>query len=108
MGETYTCGPIAVPPAHLRGADKVFRRGVVARALDEVCAAVGLAGPSATGELTRETAGAVARAARRQTGAPHALAGLIALDHSPNQVDPGGTICPATADERQVAGPRSR
>src|SRR5213595_3752931 len=78
--ETFTSGAIAARLAHLPGADKVFRRGVVARALGEVYAAVGLDGASATGELTRETAEAVARAARRQTHATHALAVLIDLD----------------------------
>src|SRR2546428_10466403 len=108
MGETYTCGPIAVPPAHLRGADKVFRRGVVARALDEVCAAVGLAGASATGELPRETAEAVARAVRRQPGATHARAVLIDLDEGADRIDLGGTICLAIATEHEVASRRSR
>jgi len=106
--ETFTSGQIAARLAHLPGADKVFRRGVVARALDEVCAAVGLAGASATGELTRETAEAVARAARRQTGATHALAVLIDLDDGADRIDLGGTICLAIATEQEVASRRSR
>ena len=38
-------GQIAARIAHLPGAEKVFRRGIVARDLAEVCAAVGLDGP---------------------------------------------------------------
>ena len=106
--ETFTGGAIAARLAHLPGADKVFRRGVVARALGEVCAAVGLEGASATGELTRETAEAVARAARRQTGATHALAVLIDLDEGADRIDLGGTICLAIATEHEVASRRSR
>ena len=106
--ETFTSGQIAARLAHLPGADKVFRRGVVARALGEVCAAVGLEGASAAGELTRETAEAVARAARRQTGATHALAVLIDLDDGADRIDLGGTICLAIATEHEVASRRSR
>src|SRR5437016_10606758 len=72
--ETFTSGQIAARFAHLPGAEKVFRRGILARQLGEVCAAVGVDAP--VGDTTRETAEAVARAARQQTGANHALAGL--------------------------------
>src|SRR5438132_1118933 len=82
--------------------------GGVERALGEVCAAVGLEGASATGELTRETAEAVARAARRQTHATHALAVLIDLDDGADRIDLGGTICLAIATEHEVASRRSR
>src|SRR6266536_3133613 len=54
--EMFTGGQISARIAHLPGAEKVFRRGIVARALTEVCAAVGLDVASFTGELTRETA----------------------------------------------------
>jgi nicotinamide-nucleotide amidase len=105
--ETFTSGAIAARIAHLPGAEKVFRRGLVARALGEVCAAVGLeAAP--TGELTRETAETVARAARRQTGSTHALAVLIDLDEGADRIDLGGTICLAIATEQDVASRRSR
>ena len=40
--ETFTSGQIAARLAHLPGAETVFRRGVVARDLRELCAAVGL------------------------------------------------------------------
>ena len=106
--ETFTSGQIAARIAHLPGAETVFRRGVVARELDEVCAAVGLERASSAGELTRETAEAVAGAARRQTGVTHALAVLIDLDEGADRIDLGGTICLAIATEREVASRRSR
>jgi len=106
--ETFTSGQIAARLAHLPGAEKVFRRGAVARDLTEVCAAVGLEGAPSAGELTRETAEAVARAARRQTGSTHALAVLIDLDDGADRIDLGGTICLAIATEREAASRRSR
>ncbi len=105
--ETFTGGQIAARLAPLPGAEAVFRRGVVGRALSEVFAAVGLeAAPP--GELTRETAEAVATAARRQTGATHALAVLIDLDEGADRIDLGGTICLAIAAAQEVASRRSR
>jgi nicotinamide-nucleotide amidase len=80
----------------------------VARELAEVCAAVGLDAAWAASELSRETAEAVAHAARRQTGATHALAVLIDLDDGPDRIDFGGTICLAIATEEDVASRRSR
>src|SRR2546422_4027446 len=79
--ETFTSGQIAARFAHLPGAEKVFRRGILARQLGEVCAAVGVDAPA--GDTTRETAEAVARAARQQTRATHAPALLIDLDQGP-------------------------
>jgi nicotinamide-nucleotide amidase len=106
--ETFTSGQIAARIAHLPGAERAFRRGVVARDLGEVRAAVGLEEASSTDELTRETAEAVARAARRHTGATHALAVLIDLDEGADRIDLGGTICLAIATEQDVASRRSR
>src|SRR5437667_3705892 len=106
--ETFTGGAIAARVAHLPGAEKVFRRGLVARDLGEVCAAVGLDGAGGAGELTRETAEAVARAARRQTGATHALAVLIDLDAGADRIDLGGTICLAIATSLEAASRPSR
>src|SRR5256884_1248642 len=105
--ETFTSGAIAARVAHLPGAEGVFRRGLVARDLGEVCAAVGLDGAGAAGELTRETAEAVARAARRQTGATHALAVLIDLDDGADRIDLGGTLCLAIPASLE-APPRAR
>jgi nicotinamide-nucleotide amidase len=106
--ETFTGGQIAARIAHLAGAEKIFRRGTVARDLGEVCAAVGLETMPAAGELTRETAEAVAAAARRQAGATHALAVLIDLDDGPDRIEFGGTVCLAIATEVEVASRRSR
>ena len=104
--ETFTSGQIAARFAHLPGAEKVFRRGILARQLGEVCAAVGVDAP--VGDTTRETAEAVARAARQQTGATHALAVLIDLDEGADRIEFGGTICLAIATEDDAASRRSR
>jgi nicotinamide-nucleotide amidase len=106
--ETFTGGQIAARIAHLPGAEQVFRRGIVARELAEVCAAAGVEGASPAGGLTLETAEAVARAARRQAGATHTLAVLIDLDEGADRVDLGGTICLAIATGQEVASRRSR
>lgn len=106
--ETFTSGQIAARFAHLPGAEKVFRRGIVARDLGEVCAAVGIDSAPPTGEITRDTAEAVAQAARRQTRSTHALAVLIDLDEGTDRIEFGGTICLAIATERDVASRRSR
>jgi nicotinamide-nucleotide amidase len=106
--ETFTSGQIAARFAHLPGAEKVFRRGVVSRALPEIFAGVGLDGDPPAGELTHETAEAVAQAARRRTGASHALAVLIDLDDGPDRIDFGGTICLAIATADGAESRRSR
>ena len=69
---------------------------------------VGLDGGPPAGELTRETAEAVAHAARRRTGASHALAVLIDLDDGPDKIDFGGTICLAIATADGAESRRSR
>jgi nicotinamide-nucleotide amidase len=106
--ETFTGGQIAARLAHLPGAEAVFRRGTVARNLAEVYAAVGLESALPAGELSRDTAEAVARAARSQTGSTHALAVLIDLDQGADRIDFGGTICLAIATEQDTASRRSR
>jgi nicotinamide-nucleotide amidase len=106
--ETFTGGQIAARLAHLPGAETIFRRGVVARDLAEVWRAVGLAGTPPTGELTREAAEVIARAARAQTGATHALAVLVDLDQGPDRIEFGGAICLAIATQGDVASRRSR
>src|SRR5882672_937271 len=103
--EMFTSGQVAARFAHLPGAEKVFRRGVLSRDLGEICAAVGLA---PAGEITRETAEAVARAARQHTGATHALAVLIDLDDGADRIEFGGTICLAIATVDDTASRRSR
>jgi nicotinamide-nucleotide amidase len=106
--EMFTSGQVAARVGHLPGAEKVVRRGVVSRDLAEVFKAVGLDEAPPAGELTRETAEAVASAARRETGATHALAVLIDLDDGPDRIEFGGTICLAIATEDGVASRRSR
>lgn len=105
--ETFTGGQIAARVAHLPGAEKVFKRGIVARDLGEIAAAVGLASVP-TGPLTPEVAQEVARAARRQTGATHALAVLIDLDEGPDRIEFGGTVCLAIATADDTASRKSR
>jgi nicotinamide-nucleotide amidase len=106
--ETFTSGQMAARLAHLPGADPVFRRGVIARALPEVWAAVGLPGAPPDGPLTPQVAETVARAVLRQTGATHALAVLIDLDDGPDRIEFGGTICLAIATEQDVASRKAR
>jgi nicotinamide-nucleotide amidase len=106
--ETFTGGQIAARLAHLPGAEGVFRRGLIARDLAELGAALGLPRASLEGEITKETAEEVARAARRQSGATHALAVLIDLDEGPDRIEFGGTICLAIATEAEAASRRSR
>ena len=106
--ETFTGGQMAARLAHLPGADAVFRRGVIARALSDVWAGVGLAGAPPDGPLTPRTAETVARAARAHTGATHALAVLIDLDDGPDRIEFGGTICLAIATEADTASRKAR
>jgi nicotinamide-nucleotide amidase len=106
--ETFTAGQIAARIAHLPGAENVFRRGLVARDPAEIAAALGLDGGLIAGELSREAAEAVAQAARRETGATHALAVLIEVDDGPDRIDFGGSIHLAIAAEDGVESRRSR
>ncbi len=106
--ETFTGGQIAARMAHLPGAEKVFRRGLVARDPAEIANALGLDGALISGEMSRETAEAVARAAREETGASHALAVLIEVDDGPDRIDFGGSIYLAIAAEDSLESRRSR
>jgi nicotinamide-nucleotide amidase len=106
--ETFTGGAIAARISPLAGAEKIFRRGLVARDLTELCLGVGLERPPATGALGVEAAEAVAHAARHQAGATHALAVLIELDEGADRIDFGGTVCLAIATGHEVASRRSR
>ncbi len=106
--ETYTGGQIAARLAPLPGAENVFRRGIVARDPAEIAAAFGLDGALIAGELTRESAEAVARAARAETSASHALAVLIEVDDGPDRIDFGGSIHLAISDGERIESRRSR
>jgi len=103
--ETFTGGQIAARIAPLPGAEDVFRRGLVARDIGELWDALAL---TVSTEITREAAEAAASAARRQSGASHALAVMIDLDDGPDRIDFGGSICIAIATENDVASRRSR
>ena len=100
--ETFTAGQIAARIAHLPGAEAIFRHGTVARHLDRL---FDVALPPA---LDQDTTEAVAKAAREQTGATHALAVLIDLDEGADRIDLGGTIWIGIATADQVAFRRSR
>jgi nicotinamide-nucleotide amidase len=104
--EMFTGGQMAARIAPFPGAEKVFRRGIVALALGELYDAAGVA--IAPPEVTRETAEAVAKAARQRSGASHALAVLIELDDGPDRIDFGGSICIGIATENDVESRRSR
>jgi len=106
--ETFTGGQIAGRIAHLPGAEKVFRRGLVARDPAEIAADLGLDGALISGEMSRETAEAVARAVREETGATHALAVLVEVDDGPDGIDFGGSIHLAIAAADGVESRRSR
>ena len=106
--ETFTGGSIAARIAPLPGAEKVFRRGIVAREVREVFDSVGIDAPSVTAPLAQETAETVARAAQRRIGATLVLATLIELDEGADRIDLGGTICIAIATEQEVVSRRSR
>src|SRR5262249_34759644 len=67
--ETFTSGQIAARFAHLPGAEKVFRRAIVARALPEIFAGVGLDGDPPAGETAPEADGAGEGGARPHPGA---------------------------------------
>jgi len=103
--EMFTSGQMAARIAPLPGAETVFRRGLVARDTGELWDALALTVPC---EITREAAEAAASAARRQSGASHALAVLIDLDEGADRIDFGGSICIAIATENDVASRRSR
>jgi nicotinamide-nucleotide amidase len=98
--EMFTGGQIAARIAPLPGAETVFRRGVVARDIEQVKEAVGL-----SGEPGPE---AVAAAALRHSGASHALAVLIELDDGPDRIDFGATILIGIASKDEVVARRAR
>jgi nicotinamide-nucleotide amidase len=106
--ETYTSGQIAARLAPLPGAEKVFRRGLVARDPAEIAAALGVDGALISGEMSREAAERVAEAARREAGASHALAVLIEVDDGPDRIDFGGSIHLAIAGPERLESRRAR
>jgi competence/damage-inducible protein CinA-like protein len=105
--ETFTGGLIAARIAQLPGAESTFRRGAVARDLAQLGAAVGL-GREGPREFSLEGAAAMARAARGQADASHALAVLVALDDGQDRIDFGADLFIAIADAGGTATRHSR
>jgi competence/damage-inducible protein CinA-like protein len=105
--ESFTAGQVAGRIAHLPGAERVFRRGIVARDLADAFAAVGLDDES-TPEITCDAAEALACAARHHAASTHALAVLVDLDEGPDRLEFAGTVCVAIAAGEEVATRRSR
>jgi nicotinamide-nucleotide amidase len=106
--ETFTAGQIAARFAHLPNAEHVFRRAVVVRHCAELHNVFGLDGITLSGEMNEESTIAVARAAREQTGASHALVVLIDLDEGADRIDFGGTIWIGIATADGIDFRRSR
>jgi nicotinamide-nucleotide amidase len=106
--ETFTGGQIAARLAPLPRAEKLFRRGLVARDRAEIGAALGLDGALLAGETSREKAERAAAAMRAESGASHALSVLIEVDDGPDRIDFGGSIHLAITDGERVESRRSR
>jgi nicotinamide-nucleotide amidase len=70
----------------------MFRRGLVARDPAEIAATLCLDGGLISGEMSRETAETMARAARDETGATHGLAALVEVVDGPDRIDFRGSI----------------
>jgi nicotinamide-nucleotide amidase len=87
--EMITGGHLAARLAPLAGAERAFRRGIVARDLGEL-GAIG---------VTPDAAASVAKALRTSSNASHALVLLLELDEGADRPDMGGTICIGLADE---------
>src|SRR5262249_39126235 len=106
--ETFTAGQIAARMAHLPGAEARFRRGIIARDLVELGAMLDLGRGRALGEHAEAGARTVAEAARRQSGASHALAVLVELDDRADGIDFGGSLHIAIASGDGTAYRRAR
>lgn len=97
--EMFTSGNIAARLAPLPGAEKIFRRGVVARDPLEL----GLAG-----EASPAAAAVIAQDQRKTSGASHALAVLMQLDDGADRPDFGATICIGIADAQGSVSRQAR
>jgi nicotinamide-nucleotide amidase len=98
IAEMFTGGHLAARLAPLAGAERAFRRGIVARDLNEL----GISG------VSPEAAEAVGRELREKSGASHALALLIDLDEGVDRPDFGGTICVGIADAKNTVSRQAR
>ncbi|MDH4246946.1 MAG: CinA family nicotinamide mononucleotide deamidase-related protein [Deltaproteobacteria bacterium] len=106
--EDFTGGQIAARLAPQPGAEAVFRRGIVGRSLADVMAALNLNGAQPGLTHSPELAADMARAAREQTGVSHALAVLVALEGTQEDVSLTGSIHLALAGPEGVLTRRSR
>lgn len=106
--EMFTGGQIATRLVPLPGAETVIRRGIVSLDLAQIAAAVGLPDEAFAGGITRQSAEAVAHAARAASGSTHALAVLTDLDEGADRIDFGASVCVAIATEADVNSRRSR
>lgn len=106
VAETFTGGQIAARIAHLPGAETMFRRGVVARDLGQLRAAIGLRPES--GGASIEAAIEAARTLRAQAGASHALAVLVDLDEGADRLEFGGTLYIAIATAKDAVSRQAR
>jgi nicotinamide-nucleotide amidase len=96
--EMFSGGHLAARLAPLVGAERAFRRGIVARDPGEL----GING------VSTEAAESVGRNLRKESGASHALALLIELDEGADRPDFGGTICVGIADTKGTVSRQAR
>jgi nicotinamide-nucleotide amidase len=96
--EMFSGGHLAARLAPLAGAERVFRRGIVARDPGEL----GVNG------VSTDAAESVGRTLRKESGASHALALLIELDEGADRPDFGGTICVGIADTEATVSRQAR
>jgi nicotinamide-nucleotide amidase len=96
--EMFSGGHLAARLAPLAGAERAFRRGIVARDPGEL----GING------VSTEAAESVGRTLRKDSGASHALALLIELDEGADRPDFGGTICVGIADTKATVSRQAR
>jgi nicotinamide-nucleotide amidase len=96
--EMFSGGHLAARLAPLVGAERAFRRGIVARDPGEL----GING------VSTEAAESVGRNLRKESGASHALALLIELDEGADRPDFGGTICVGIADTQATVSRQAR
>lgn len=106
--EMFTSGGIASRLAPVDGAEHLFRRGVVARDLAQLCAGVGLDASAAADGVSSAMAATVASALRKSSGASHGLAVLVDLDEGADRLEFGGTICIGIADAKAAVVRQAR
>ena len=102
--ETLTGGQVAARLAALPGAERVFRRGTVARSGAELSAALSMTKTLGDGAPTAAMAASAAAAARRQSQATHGLAVLVDMQADADGREEGGAIALAIATEDDAAG----